>query len=118
MLALKHIFAEESWVQTMIFDEVDAGIGGGIAEVVGRKLREISRKYQVFCITHLPQIAAFANAHYKVSKRTKGERTFVEVKQLDDEEKLEEIARMLGGVKITEKTLEHAREMLKNAGSL
>jgi DNA repair protein RecN (Recombination protein N) len=115
MLAMKRIFAEESSVGTLIFDEVDAGIGGGIAEIVGRKLKEISCQHQVFCITHLPQIACFADSHYRVSKKESGGRTYVEVKELTDEERLEEIARMLGGVKITEKTLEHAREMLKSA---
>ena len=115
MLAMKRIFAEETLVRTLIFDEVDAGIGGGTAEVVGRKLKEISRQHQVFCITHLAQIASFADAHYKVSKRTQGGRTFVEVRCLNEEERLEEVARMLGGLKITGKTLDHAREMLKNA---
>ena len=115
MLAMKRIFAEEAWVKTLIFDEVDAGIGGGIAEVVGRKLKEISCQHQVFCITHLAQIASLAAAHYRVSKKTQGGRTFVEVTRLNQGERLEEIARMLGGLKITEKTLDHAREMLKNA---
>jgi DNA repair protein RecN (Recombination protein N) len=115
MLAMKRIFAEEISVKTLIFDEVDAGIGGGIAEVVGRKLKEISRRHQVFCITHLAQIASLADAHYKVSKRTQGGKTFVEVSLLNERERLEEVARMLGGLKITEKTLDHAREMLKNA---
>jgi DNA repair protein RecN (Recombination protein N) len=115
MLAMKRIFAEETLVRTLIFDEVDAGIGGGTAEVVGRKLKEISRQHQVFCITHLAQIASFADAHYKVSKRTQGGRTLVEVRCLNQEERLEEVARMLGGLKITGKTLDHAREMLKHA---
>jgi len=114
MLAMKRIFAEEALVKTLIFDEVDAGIGGGIAEIVGRKLKEISRQYQVFCITHLPQIACFADSHYKVTKKETGGRTYVEVKQLPEAQRMEEIARMLGGIKITDKTLEHAREMLKN----
>jgi len=115
MLAMKRIFAEESQVRTLIFDEVDAGIGGGIAEIVGRKLKEISRRHQVFCITHLPQIACFADAHYRVTKKESGGRTFVEVKRLSDEERLEEVARMLGGLKITGTTIDHAREMLRNA---
>ena len=72
MLALKRIFAEESPVKTMIFDEVDAGIGGGTAEVVGRKLKDISQQHQVFCITHLAQIASFGDIHFKVSKRVQG----------------------------------------------
>jgi DNA repair protein RecN (Recombination protein N) len=115
MLAMKRIFAEETLVKTLIFDEVDAGIGGGIAEIVGRKLKAISRQHQVFCITHLPQIACFADSHYKVTKKETGGRTYVEVKQLPEEQRMEEIARMLGGIKITDKTLEHAREMLRNA---
>jgi len=115
MLAMKRIFAAEAWVKTLIFDEVDAGIGGGIAEVVGRKLKDISGQHQIFCITHLAQIASFANTHYKVSKKNQGGRTFVEVNCLNQGERLEEVARMLGGLKITEKTLDHAREMLKNA---
>jgi len=117
MLAMKRIFAEETWVKTLIFDEVDAGIGGGTAEVVGRKLKEISKRHQVFCITHLPQIASFAGAHYKVSKKIHGGRTIVEVKNLNEEDRLQEVARMLGGLKITGKTLDHAREMLKNASN-
>jgi len=115
MLAMKRIFAEETLVRTLIFDEVDAGIGGGIAEIVGRKLKEISRHHQVFCITHLPQIACFADHHYKVAKKVSGGRTYVEVQRLSEEERLEEVARMLGGLKITGKTIDHAREMLRNA---
>jgi DNA repair protein RecN (Recombination protein N) len=115
MLAMKRIFAKESRIKTLIFDEVDAGIGGGIAEIVGRKLKEISRQHQVFCITHLAQIASFADIHYKVAKKIQGGRTVVEVGLLRGAEREEEIARMLGGVKITGKTLDHAREMLKNA---
>jgi len=115
MLALKRIFAEETWIKTLVFDEVDAGIGGGIAEVVGRKLKEISREHQVFCITHLAPIASFADTHFKVFKRIQGGRTVVEVNHLQGENREQEIARMLGGVKITEKTLDHAREMLKTA---
>ncbi len=78
-------------------------------------MKEIARQHQVFCITHLPQIACFADSHYRVAKRESGRRTFVEVRELTAEERTEEIARMLGGVRITDKTLEHAREMLKNA---
>jgi DNA repair protein RecN (Recombination protein N) len=115
MLAMKRIFAEDSLVKTLIFDEVDAGIGGGIAEIVGRKLKEISGHFQVFCITHLPQIASFADTHYKIIKKESGGKTYVEVKRLSDEERLEEVARMLGGLKITGKTIDHAREMLKEA---
>jgi DNA repair protein RecN (Recombination protein N) len=115
MLALKRIFTRDSEVRTLIFDEVDAGIGGAVAEVVGRKLRDISRRHQVFCITHLAQIASYADVHYKVAKKEQGERTVVEVERLKEEGRIKEIARMLGGVKITGKTLEHAGEMLRSA---
>jgi len=116
MLAMKRIFTRDSGVRTMIFDEVDAGIGGAIAEVIGRKLKDIARRHQVFCITHLAQIASYADVHYKVAKKTQGERTVVEVDRLKEEGRVKEIARMLGGVKITGKTLEHAGEMLRAAG--
>jgi DNA repair protein RecN (Recombination protein N) len=115
MLALKRIFTRDSGVRTLVFDEVDAGIGGAVAEVVGRKLKDIARRHQVFCITHLPQIASFADAHYKVAKKAQGERTVVDVERLREEGRVKEIARMLGGVKITGKTLEHAGEMLRGA---
>ncbi len=114
MLALKRIFSGQKSVQTLIFDEVDAGIGGGIAEIVGRKLKEISRRHQIFCITHLPQIASFGDIHYKISKRIRGERTAVELQRLERAQREEEIARMMGGLKITGKTLDHAREMMTN----
>ncbi len=115
MLALKRIFTRDSGVRTLVFDEVDAGIGGGIAEVVGRKLKDIARRHQVFCITHLAQIASYADVHYKAAKKTQGERTVVEVERLSEEGRVKEIARMLGGVKITGKTLEHAGEMLRSS---
>ena len=115
MLALKRIFTRDGGVRTMIFDEVDAGIGGAIAEVVGRKLKDIARRHQVFCITHLAQIASYADVHYKVAKMAQRERTVVEVERLKEEGRIKEIARMLGGVKITGKTLEHAGEMLRSA---
>jgi DNA repair protein RecN (Recombination protein N) len=115
MLALKRIFTREGGVRILIFDEVDAGIGGAVAEVVGRKLKDISRQHQVFCITHLAQIASFADAHYRVTKKIQAERTRVEVDRLDEEGRVQELARMLGGVKITGKTLEYASEMLKSA---
>ncbi len=115
MLAVKSIFSGEGGVRTLVFDEVDAGIGGGIAEVVGRKLKTISEEHQVFCITHLAQIASLADFHYRVSKKTHGGKTTVEVILLEGPERLDEIARMIGGIKITEKTLELAREMLRIA---
>lgn len=115
MLALKKILAKIGGQQVLIFDEVDAGIGGGIAEVVGKALKELSKHHQVICVTHLPQIACFADTHYSVRKEMRGKRTVTVVNRLEKEAILEEISRMLAGVKITEKTRAHAREMLEHA---
>ena len=112
MLALKAILADVDRVPTLIFDEVDAGIGGAVAEVVGQRLKAISRHRQVFCITHLPQIAASATTHVAIEKRVEGGRTVTRASQLSDKERIEEVARMLGGRKITPTTLKHAQEML------
>ncbi|MBI3399213.1 MAG: DNA repair protein RecN [Deltaproteobacteria bacterium] len=114
MLAIKRITTTGK-IPVLIFDEVDAGIGGGTAEVVGRKLKEVSKNHQVLCITHLPQIAAYADTHYSVSKEVRGGRTVAGVKELKADERVAELSRMLGGVKITDKTKEHAIEMLENA---
>ncbi len=114
VLAIKAILADSDAVETLIFDEVDAGIGGGIAEVVGQKLRALARHHQVICITHLPQIARFGDAHFKIAKQVDGGRTATRIAPLDEAARLEEIARMLGGVKITAKTRAHARELLRS----
>ncbi len=115
MLAMKRILARVGGSQVLIFDEVDSGIGGAMAEVVGRKLKELSKIHQVICVTHLPQIACFADQHHSVRKEVRGGRTVTVVNRLEKEEVVDEIARMLGGVKITEKTRAHAREMIENA---
>jgi DNA repair protein RecN (Recombination protein N) len=115
MLAMKRILAKVGGTQVLIFDEVDAGIGGAIAEVVGRKLRELSKHHQVICVTHLPQIASFADKHHSVKKEVRAGRTVTSVDPLEKEAIVEEIARMLGGVKVTEKTRAHAKEMIENA---
>jgi DNA repair protein RecN (Recombination protein N) len=115
MLAMKRILARVGGRQVLIFDEVDSGIGGAIAEVVGKKLKELSRQHQVLCVTHLPQIACFADMHHNVKKEVKGGRTVTAVDRLEKEGVVEEIARMLGGVKVTEKTRAHAKEMIENA---
>ena len=115
MLAMKRILAKVGGRQVLIFDEVDAGIGGAIAEVVGGKLRELSKHHQVICVTHLPQIACFADQHYSVKKEVRGGRTITVVDRLDKGAIVDEIARMLGGVKVTEKTRAHAKEMIENA---
>jgi len=114
MLALKQIHPESD-VPTLVFDEVDTGIGGAVAALVGEKLQRVSRRQQVLCITHLPQVAAHANQHYLVTKREDGGRTTTTVAQLDSSARVEEIARMLGGMTLTETTRRHAREMIDAA---
>jgi len=113
-LAIRRVLAEKSDVRTMIFDEIDSGIGGAAAELVGRKLREASSHHQVLCITHLPQIAGFGENHFLVEKAVSGGRTKTTMRQLTEEERLQEMARMLGGVTVSDKAREHAREMLKS----
>jgi DNA repair protein RecN (Recombination protein N) len=113
VLALKAILAKTETVATVIFDEVDAGIGGGAAEVVGKKLAALAGFHQVVCITHLPQIAKFGNHHYRISKRVSKGRTATEIKPLSASERVQEMARMLGGEKITQTTIDHAHEMLR-----
>ena len=118
LLAFKCIFAQEERVCTLIFDEVDSGIGGATAEVVGKKLYTISGYYQTICITHLPQIACFGDYHYSIIKQIEQGRTKTRVKKLKADERAEEIARMLGGTEITTRTRTLAREMIiaaKNA---
>lgn len=112
MLALKGLFLKEGG-KVLVFDEVDTGIGGETAQVVGRKLKELSRRHQLLCVTHLPQIAAFADWHLRVRKEVKGNRTVVVVEPVEGEERKREIARMLAGGMITEVTLKQAEELLK-----
>ena len=113
ILSLKAILAKTESVETIVFDEVDAGIGGSVAEMVGKKLTTLSKYHQVLCITHLPQIAKFGNHHFQISKHISRGRTHTTISPLKKEQRVEEIARMLGGVQITEKTLSHARELLE-----
>jgi len=113
VLALKALLAKTDAVETVVFDEVDAGIGGGVAEVVGKKLADLAAHHQVICITHLPQIAKFGDQHYSISKQVTKGRTRTSINLLSDEDRYKEIARMLGGEKITQATLEHAREILE-----
>jgi len=115
VLALKVILAENDSVGTVVFDEVDAGIGGGTAEMVGRKLADLAKSHQVICITHLPQIARFGNHHFRIDKEVIGGRTVTVIEQINHKQRVREIARMLGGEKITRKTIDHAREMLDSA---
>lgn len=111
-LAIQVTTSNDKTTPTMIFDEVDTGIGGGIAEIVGQKLRSLSQNRQVMCVTHLPQVASQAHYHLYVEKNNKADITSSTVRLLDDEERVQEIARMLGGVNITANTLAHAKEML------
>lgn len=111
-LALSVMANKASRVPTLIFDEVDTGIGGAVAEVVGKLLRELGSRHQVLCVTHLPQVAACAQQHFQVQKSQKNKTTHSEIVLLDEQERINEVARMLGGLTITETTREHAREML------
>ena len=117
VLALKAILAENEAVETVVFDEVDAGIGGRVADVVGEKLSLLSCYHQIICITHLPQIAKFGDHHFRISKQVYRGRTVTIIKPLDNKDRVKEIARMLGGVKITRATLAHAHEMLDMAAN-
>jgi DNA repair protein RecN (Recombination protein N) len=112
MLALKSIDKEIERLKTLIFDEIDSGIGGKTAEFVAQKLRALSSKHQVLCITHLPQIASFAPHHYRIDKKIAKVRTFTTIKKLSFEERVREIAKLLAGSRITETSLGNAREML------
>jgi len=114
ILALKSIIASDTSTGTMIFDEVDAGIGGEVAAVVGKKLSDLATTSQVICITHLAQIAAFGDHHLKISKHVQENRTCTRIAPLDTDQRMEETARMIGGETITPATREHAREMIKN----
>jgi DNA repair protein RecN (Recombination protein N) len=114
-LAIQVIASDGSAIPTMVFDEIDSGVGGGVAEMVGRRLQELGASRQVLCVTHLPQVASLADRHFRISKVSDGKSTRTRLHVLDKDERVEELARMLGGVEITRKTLEHAAEMLAGA---
>ena len=115
MLALKTILAESDRVPVLIFDEVDAGVGGAVAEVMGRRLRDLSRHHQVLCVTHLPQVGSQAHAHYVVEKQVHQQRTVTHVRLLTERERKEEVARMLAGVTVTKNARAAAAEMIGSA---
>ncbi len=115
MLALKGILAKGDKIPVLIFDEIDAGIGGRAAETVGQKLKSLSASHQIICITHLPQIASYADSHLKIEKKIKAKRTTVEVRKIEKDERTVEIARMLSGDS-SEVSIKHAKEMLKLKG--
>ena len=112
MLALKGTLSKGAGIPVLVFDEIDAGIGGIAAEAVGQRLKNLSASHQVICITHLPQIAAYADRHLKIEKRVEGKRTVVVIREIEKEERAEEIARMLSG-DASDVSMKHAREMLK-----
>jgi len=114
-LAIQVATADCGEVPTLIFDEVDVGIGGAIAEIVGQLLRRLGSRRQVLCVTHLPQVASQAHRHYRVHKMSDGETTETRIEPLDQASRISEVARMLGGVDITDQTLKHAGEMIERA---
>jgi DNA repair protein RecN (Recombination protein N) len=114
-LAIQVVTSETAQVPSLVFDEVDVGIGGGVAEIVGRLLQQLGTRRQVICVTHLAQVAACADRHYRVSKRARADAVATRIERIDGERRAEEIARMMGGVEVTEKTREHAREMLASS---
>jgi DNA repair protein RecN (Recombination protein N) len=113
MLALKTIGKEKDTLKTLIFDEIDSGIGGKTAECIASKLRDLARRHQVICITHLPQIASFAPHHFRIEKKVARDRTFTSVESLAFEDRVTEISRLLSGSRLTETSLRNAREMLR-----
>lgn len=115
MLALKTVFVDKDETPSVIFDEIDTGISGRIAQCVGEKMYSISLKHQVFCVTHLPQIAAMSDMHFLISKNVKNNKTFTEVNLISPIEKQMEVARMIGGSEVTKLTLENSKELIKMA---
>ena len=117
MLAFKSLGKETEKGRTLIFDEIDSGIGGKTADFVARKLQQLARRHQVLCITHLPQIASAAGHHFRIEKKTEKDRTFTLVRKLKDRERPEEIARLIAGTRLTEASLQMARELLEQNAS-
>jgi DNA repair protein RecN (Recombination protein N) len=115
MLALKTIFAGIDQIPVLVFDEVDTGVSGRAAQAIAEKLANLSRDRQVFCVTHLPQVASMADAHYLIFKEVEDNRTFTRIRHLNGDDRVTELARMLGGAQVTETTLNHAREMIQLA---
>lgn len=111
MLAIKTVLADNDAIETLIFDEIDSGISGRTAQMVSEKMNVLGRNHQIICITHLPQIAAMADAHYLIEKSVENQTTVSRIRELSSEESIEELARMLGGVEITDKVRESAKEM-------
>ena len=114
-LAIQVATAEVASLPTLIFDEVDVGIGGGIAEVIGKKMQQLGQHKQILSITHLAQVASHGHSHLRIEKQTQNEQTYTQVVKLDPTQRIEELARMMGGLTVTEQTRNHAKEMLENA---
>lgn len=112
-LSIQVVTAQRSGVPILVFDEVDVGIGGSVAEIVGKLLKNLGEQRQVLCITHLPQVACQGHNHLQVRKSFDLEKTHIKITTLDNQQRIEEIARMLGGIEITQQTLAHAEEMLQ-----
>ncbi len=112
---MKRVLAGLAPAGMYVFDEVDAGVGGAVADVVGKKLRDVAQHHQVLCVTHLPQIAVYADAHFHVQKNVVRGRTQSQVRPLDADARVDEIARMLGGIKVTRTTRAAAAELLAQA---
>lgn len=111
MLGIKTIMAENDHIESLIFDEIDSGISGRTAQMVSEKMNELGRNHQIICITHLPQIAAMADAHFLIEKAVENKSTVSRIRRLTDNDSVAELARMLGGAKITDTVMESAREM-------
>ena len=113
MLAFKCVFADKDGISTLIFDEIDTGVSGAVAQRIGEKMYQVSLNHQVLCITHLPQIAILSDHHYFVSKSIRDNKTFTNIKILNKDEKIHQVATMLGGNEVTKATYENVKEMLK-----
>lgn len=118
MLAFKRILADYDNIPCLIFDEIDTGISGRTAQIVGEKIKMISDNHQVICISHLPQIAALADTHFVIDKHTVKDKTSTIVRKLEDNERIDELSRLLGGVDLTDTTKLHAKEMLEMSKKL
>ncbi|MCB0283613.1 MAG: DNA repair protein RecN, partial [Calditrichaeota bacterium] len=118
MLALKSVLAEKDQVPVLVFDEIDSGISGKVAQIVGKKISDLSRYHQIICITHLPQIAAFADHHLKVDKKTAGNITEVQIKALKFDDQVSELAHLLGGVSVSQQALDNAAQLLSEAAKI
>lgn len=115
MLAIKSVLAETDQTPVLIFDEIDSGISGKVAQIVGKNLNELATYHQIICVTHLPQIAAFAGSHYKVNKKVMEHRTLVEISQLNSEQQIKEIAHLLGGVDLSDHAMQNARHLISES---